>query len=452
MAKHRDGTQALTEGTWERRGVGQSKSFCTIGGLRGGDSLYQGAPRTWFLWMCLQIIFFLWFFFEESVFSFPSCLSVFSFPSFHSFLLFSNWPLFLRILRPINSCDFLPGFLWYSVPFCFILIYLFCLGRVHDSLEHVALIKLQFVPLWGQVFSFMTRFRMKTCSVEGTFLGKDVGGWPWIVWGRLRNQVALRQNTQGVGAGEGGWKRPRGAVLWSLERRDFCHVIPSGLHPTGKNLGAQINWIHLGNQGISAFRRGCWYLAQLASLSGLRRGLLGNARDLNSLMRVQGAYLVLLSIFSEGLLQVLMEAEDAGSEVSLCSRQSTLRTKLATCAPWREAPTGTDRIWEQQHVVPFALLPWCRGPTKEDGVSAAVTVSSGAHTVKQARTFHHETWPVRQRCLHDFCFPLQPPNRDKPQGQRPASGGHSTSFPRLPTSIIVMKQMCLLIVILGPSS
>lgn len=43
---------------------------------------------------------------------------------------------------------------------------------------------------------------MKTCSVEGTFLGKDVGGWPWIV-GEAQNQVILRQNMQGVGAGEG---------------------------------------------------------------------------------------------------------------------------------------------------------------------------------------------------------------------------------------------------------
>ena len=81
--------------------------------------------------------------------------------------------------------------LWYSVPFCFILIYLFCLGRVHGSLEHVALVKLQFVSLWGQVFSFMIRFRMEKCGVKGTFLGKDDTGWPWIVWGRLRNQTVL---------------------------------------------------------------------------------------------------------------------------------------------------------------------------------------------------------------------------------------------------------------------
>ena len=181
--------------------------------------------------MCLQIIFFLWFFFEESVLSFPSCLSI-----------------LLRILRPINSCDFLPGFLWYSVPFCFILIYLFCLGRVHSSLEHVALVKLQFVPLWGQVFSFMIRFRMKKCSVKGTFLGKDDRGWPWIVCGRLRNHMVLWQNVQGVGVDEGGWKRAQGAVLWNLERGDICYVIPSGPHPTGKNLGAQISWIHLGNR------------------------------------------------------------------------------------------------------------------------------------------------------------------------------------------------------------
>ena len=294
-------------------------------------------------------------------------------------------------------------FLWYSVSFCFILVYfLFCLGRVHGSLEHVALVKLQFVPLWGQVFSFMIRFRMKKCSVKGTFLGKDDRGWPWIVCGRLRNQMVLWQNVQGVGVDEGGWKWARGAVLWSLERGDICYVIPSGPHPTGKNLGAQISWINPGNQGNLAFRRGYWYLAQLASLSGLRCGLLGNARNLNSLMRDRGACLVLLSIFSEGPLQVLIEAEDAGSEVSLCSRQSMLRTKPATCAPWREAPTGMNWVWEQQHVVPFALLPWMSGANKGRWGECTCDCLHWAHAVKQARTFHYETWPARQRCLHDY--------------------------------------------------
>jgi len=50
----------------------------------------------------------------------------------------------------------------------------------------------------------MIRFRMKKCSVKGTFLGKDDRGWPWIVCGRLRNHMVLWQNMQGVGVDEGG--------------------------------------------------------------------------------------------------------------------------------------------------------------------------------------------------------------------------------------------------------
>ena len=71
----------------------------------------------------LQIIFFLWFFFEEAVFSFPSYLS-----------------RTLLILRPVNSCDFPPVFLPSSMPFCFILFYSLCWGKGPASSEDSALL------------------------------------------------------------------------------------------------------------------------------------------------------------------------------------------------------------------------------------------------------------------------------------------------------------------------
>lgn len=190
--------------------------------------------------------------------------------------------------------------------------------------------------------------------------GRTCREWVWIkvVEGGLGEQFceALKEKTSVMWFPVAFILLRRIWVLGSAEStwviRGFPHSV--GAVGTGQNLLPRLDW-DVGCLGI----RGTWILSW------------GTGEPAWS-----------LSIFSEGLLQVLMEAKDAGSEVSLCSRQSMLRTKPAMCAPWREAPAGTE--WGGSNTwFPLLSFPGCRGPTKEDGVSAAVTVClPRAHAVK----------------------------------------------------------------------